>query len=324
MTSLLAVLWLLGATPAVHAAVPAPKADLSWALDGELVPRAKSAREDAARLEAAAKETDRLRAGVIAKRDAAEAERAALAATLATLSGKKKTQAEARLAEIAETVNAANARAATLAAEAAATRAQSAGKLAFAASCDAENATRTREAADRIETDAELGGFSDERLSKATAWWKRRLDRVPKQLAAIETQIDHDNTQNGRAALIARAESVRADREISSAQIDRIAEELRYRADTKSDESKQADLLAASAAAKSAAARDTPEALVMTSARSAALDRRLTAIADAQDSAELRSASWRASLRFWMRTAGGVGVLLAAGVLIVVMLKRSR
>jgi hypothetical protein len=315
---------ILAATPpAIHApATPAAASSgLDWILDDDLAPRATAARADAAAQKTAAANADQQRTAELAKQQSADAEKAELFRTLGTLSGKKKTQADARMAELDAASKEAAARALRFAGEAAAARARAAADESFATKVEAEDKLRKAQAVDRIDPDAELGGFSDLQLSKAKAWWKRTAARAPVQIAALEKQIDIDQTQGGRASLMARADAVRAQARFAQAQQDRLDEELRFRGETKADESDRAAEVLAAAQAK---VTDTPmEAMTMSSARSAALDRKLDEIAAAKETEAADADAARRSRRFWMRTIGALATVAAAAALIVVMLKRS-
>ena len=298
-----------------------PATALDWMLDDELAGRAKAAHADALAQNAAAAGSEKQRAAEAAKLKAATDEKEQLQASSAPLTGKKKSQADLRIAELEGIAKEADSRVTRFAGEAAAARGRAAADESFAARAEAEDRLRTAQAADRIDPDGELADFSDDKLAKAKAWWKREADRAPSQLAAIEKQIDADQTQGGRAALLNRADSVRGLQKVAAAQIERLDEELRYRSETKADESQQAAALVAAVKAK---ASETPmEAMTMTTARSAALDRKLEEIAAVKDREAADADSFRRTRKLILRIGAAVGTFAAAVILIFVMLKRS-
>lgn len=288
--------------------------DLSWVTDAALAPDAANARAEAARLSAEAEAAEKNRATLAAERKALADEQAQLIAALPGLKHSKKKQAEQRLQEIPPRIRSLDGSIAERQGVVARDRAAAARDVALAAALDRERAQRAREAADAISPDDDLAQLSDARLLKGRAWLTLRLSRIPKQIAAIDRDMDRLSTPTARAQLLAAADAVRAEKAADEALIARIDQERNYRSETKADEARAADDMARAAAAKASADAADKKALAtleVTSARSAALDRDLDAILAAQDAAAAkverrRSITWT-SMRY------GLLVLVLAG-----------
>lgn len=303
------------------AAAPAAAPDLSWLIDAEIPGRIAAAQADATRLDLLASQSLKLREGVVARRAAALEEKVKLQASLAALSRGKKSDAEKRIVDLEAQAAAAETRAKQLAAEAAAYREQAASRRAFAAAAAAEARRRQADAAkNSLQSEADLGPMSDARLGEARAWNERLLARVPKQLAALEAELDQAASIPDRGAVVARKEAVRASAAASQAEIQRIADELSYRAESKNEEAAMADEMLAAARAR-ASERESPEP-VATATGPDAVDAMLDRVIAAQDRQAADAAAKSKSTATALRIGGAIGGLGALGATLYVVLRR--
>lgn len=302
------------------AASPGAAPDLSWMIDAEIPARAVAAQAEAARLDAQATRSSALREGVLARRQAALEEKTRLEAGLAEVSWGKKSETERRIVELATQVDAADVRAKQLAAEAGSFRTQAEAQRSFAAAADAEAKTRAAEAAKhRIEPGTELGTLSDARLGEARAWHERSLARAPKQLAALERELQQVHSISERGAVVARKDSVRASVAAAQFEIARIAEELRFRAASKVDESARADEMLAIAKAR-AAERETPAPV---STGPDKVDAMLDRVLEAQDRRAAEAAAKSKRMATLARIGGAIGGFGALGTALFLVLRRT-
>lgn len=307
------------AAACVLTAAAAAATDLSWVVDADLPVRMAAAETEATRLEALAAQRNETRRTVIAKRQAALKEKGELEADLAGLSRGKKSEAEARIAALARDAEQADARAKALASEAAALQSQALAQRTFAATLAVEaKARKDDEASNAIPAGADLTQISDAKLRAARAWHQRRIDRVPKQLAALDAELDGASGVSDRGAVVERKGAVRAAASAEQGEIDRIGDELRFRADSKTDDATAAAQLDAAARAKAsenatpaASPGSTPDHI------DAALDRILAK----QDREAADAIAHEKTTRTFVRFAAAVGGFGALALILVFALK---
>lgn len=319
MRGALLALLLLASTPAASASAP----DLSGVVDAALVPDATAARALSAKLTAAASAEDASRAKLEADRKVASDEIAAKQAELPTLSGSKKSLTASRIAELTARVQSLNGSIAERINAAKTDRARAAEQQALAGALLAEDALRKKQAKDAIAPDADLTTLSDARLKAGKAWLAIRMARAPKQVAAIERQMDQTEGASARGSLVAAADAVRAEAAADEEQVQRIDDELRFRVDAKSDEARAADNLAKAAAARAADEAEEKNAMALSTAHSAALDRKLDQIIAAADEKTARTAV----IRGWAMWAFRVVILslfVGAGLAAVIFAMRRK
>lgn len=307
-------------TTLLFAAQAAAAPDLSWMIDEEIPAHVGVAQAEATRLDLLAGQSSKLRDSVLVRKTAASEEKAKLEASLAELSRGKKSDAEKRIAELEAEVTAAGKREKELAAEAAGYRQQAQARRAFATAAGTEGRKRQQDAArNALDPDAELGSLSDVRLGEIRAWHERLLERVPQQLAALESELDRATELADRGAVVARKELVRASMVASQGEIQRIADELRFREDSKTEESARADEMLAVAKAR-ASERETP---VPTATGTDAVDVMLDRVIAEQDRRAAYAAAKSKNTATALRIGGAVGGLGALGATLYVVLRRT-
>lgn len=303
------------------AAAPAAASDLSWLIDAEIPGRIATAQADATRLDLLAAQSLKLREGVVARQTAALEEKAKLQASLAELSRGKRSDAEKRIVELEAQAAAAETREKQLAAEAAAYRQQAVARRTFTSAAAAEARSRQADAAkNALDPEADLGPMSDARLGEVRAWNERLLARVPKQLAALEAELDQAASIPDRGAVVARKEAVRASAAASHAEIQRIADELSYRAESKQEESARADEMLVAAKAR-ASERESPSPAA-TATGPDAVDALLDRVIAGQDRRAADAAAKSKNTATALRIGGAVGGLGALGATLYVVLRR--
>lgn len=313
---------LAGLALAVLAAATGP--DLSWIIDAELDSRRELALSQAETLDARAATLDAERVMLVERRDGAREERDRVAATVEELSRVKRGLAESRIKELDGQIAGWETRIGALDRQAGAARQDAETRRTFAAAIAGEAALRARQEADAVPRDAEgLARLSDARLQAAKTFYARRMARVPAQLGAIERMTrDPSTTPAVRASLVGRAGEVRTLREEDAGMVERIDEELRFRAETKAEEVGQAELLERAASAKAGVTEaETP--VLVSAARSAELDVALDRIIAAEDDAARRKAARGRATRLAIRWGVGTLVLAGAGGLLWVVAIRG-
>lgn len=309
------------ATALLLLAAPPPAADLSWLIDAEIPARIAAAEAEAVRLDAQAAESDRLRKDVLARRQAALAEKAVLEPTLASLSRGKRNDAEKRIAELDRVAEAQGVREKQLLAEGNVHRLAAQARRAFASAADgAAKARAAEDARFRLEPDADLGGIPDVRLADIAGYHRRRTARLPKQLAALDEELEVATTPARRGDVVARKEAARAVAAEDEAAILRIADELRFRAESKSDEAAMARQMEEAARAKEAE-RTSPTPTAAPADR-AAVDAMLDRVLAEQDRKAAASASASKTLRTVLRILAALAGIGALGAVLVFVLRR--
>lgn len=294
------------------AAAPVSAADLSWLIDDDIPSHVAAAEQDAAALASAAAQTDAIRAQVLQRREASLKEKATLEPTLATLSRGKRSDAEKRIAELVGIADAAAKRAGQLQADSIAQRREALAKRDLAVAMKREgDARRAEDAKRRLAEDADLATLPDVRLKDAIAYWQKRIARLPKQLAALDVLLESEGTTGSRGDVFARKEAARAAAAADEAEIARITEELRFRADSKSDETVTAGQLDDAAKIKAAELHASPTLVPAGPDTTDAMLDRVLASQD-REAAERRSAStWWRTLGRWFLAFAGFGALAA-------------
>ncbi|HVO32208.1 MAG TPA: hypothetical protein VMV18_15805 [bacterium] len=323
MTGTLLALVMLAARPAAGAPAPASPPDLSGIVDAALLPDAEAARAQAAKLFASASAEDASRAKLEADRKVASDELAAKQAELPSLSGSKKSLTASRIAELSTRVQSLNGTIAERVNAARSDRARAAEQQALSAALLAEDALRKKQAKDAIAPDADLSTLPDARLKAGKAWLAVRLARAPKQVAAIERQLDQTDGATNRGALVAAADAVRAEAAAEQDQVQRIDDELRFRADAKTDDVRAADNLAKAAAARAAEEAEENKAMALSTAHSAALDRKLDQIIAAADEQTARTAAMK-SWALWSLRMVVLVLFVGAGIAAVLFAVRRK
>lgn len=316
MSAALAAFLLLATTP-----LTPPGPDHSWLIDADIPAHVVAARQEAARFDAAAAESDRLREGVVTRQEAALASKRAIEAGLPKLSTGKRADAEKQIAEFDALAGAQAARAKQLALESSQRMQQASAQRALAMAYEGvAKSRREDDAKHRLAPGADITPLSDARLGEITAHYKRRLARLPAQLAALDAALESSASTGGRGEVFARKEALRTAAAEEEAEIARIVEELRYRADSKSDEDLLVRQMEDGAKAKAAErASPVPTSTGGIDHVDAMLDR-VIAEQDAEAAAQAATSRLLATGGRILAAVAGIGVL---GAILVFVLRRA-